>query len=150
MQPFIESLLESELEDTESTGTLLRANSIVSKAMTAFVRLPENMAYLRCALAEPIAALTKMKTEDIEINPEFASINTSLELNLDRMRKMIKQFIDAICNSVAIFPKELRQLCTLIRTKCSAKFPQAPLQPVGNVIILRFIAPAIVTKYSLV
>jgi len=145
IQPFVETLLEAELEATDNTGTLLRSNSLVSKTMTAFVRLPENMAYLRTTLCDPIVAVTKMKVAELEINPEFARINTNLNANMDRFRSIVKMFVEAIYNSAASFPSEARQLCSMIRSKCSAKFSEASLQPVGNVIILRFITPAIVT-----
>ena len=145
MRPYVETLLDAELAQTATGGTLLRSNSLVSKSMTAFVHLPACTAYLRATLRAPLARLLADDPAALELSPALAAPGADVAANAARLRAHAEAFCAAIFASAPQCPRGLCALCAAIRARAGAKFPDSALLAVANVAILRFFVPAVVT-----
>jgi Ras GTPase-activating-like protein IQGAP2/3 len=65
----IQSVLSAQFETTTDFGSLLRANTPVSRMMTTYTRRGPGQGYLKTVLAERINSLIEHKDLNLEINP---------------------------------------------------------------------------------
>jgi Ras GTPase-activating-like protein IQGAP2/3 len=64
-----QSVLSAQFETTTEFGSLLRANTPVSRMMTTYTRRGPGQSYLKGVLAERINSLIEHKDLNLEINP---------------------------------------------------------------------------------
>lgn len=64
-----QSVLSAQFETTTEFGSLLRANTPVSRMMTTYTRRGPGQSYLKSVLAEKINSLIEHKDLNLEINP---------------------------------------------------------------------------------
>src|ERR1700722_14983831 len=64
-----QSVLSAQFETATEFGSLLRANTPVSRMMTTYTRRGPGQSYLKVVLQERINSLVQMNTLDLEINP---------------------------------------------------------------------------------
>jgi len=64
-----QSVLSAQFETTTDFGSLLRANTPVSRMMTTYTRRGPGQSYLKTVLAERINSLIEHKDLNLEINP---------------------------------------------------------------------------------
>lgn len=64
-----QSVLSSQFETATEFGSLLRANTPVSRMMTTYTRRGPGQSYLKSVLAERINSLIEHKELNLEINP---------------------------------------------------------------------------------
>lgn len=64
-----QSVLSSQFETATEFGSLLRANTPVSRMMTTYTRRGPGQSYLKSVLAERINSLIEHKDLNLEINP---------------------------------------------------------------------------------
>ena len=67
--PRAQSVLSAQFETTPDFGSLLRANTPVSRMMTTYTRRGPGQAYLKRVLAGKINALMEGKEVNLEVNP---------------------------------------------------------------------------------
>lgn len=65
----VQSVLAAQFETTTEFGSLLRANTPVSRMMTTYTRRGPGQSYLKSVLAERINSLIEHKDLNLEINP---------------------------------------------------------------------------------
>ncbi|CDS12639.1 Putative IQ domain-containing proteinFT containing GTPase activating protein [Lichtheimia ramosa] len=68
-----QNVLAAQFETSTEFGSLLRANTPVSRMMTTYTRRGPGQAYLKSVLAEKINSLVEHKDLNLEINPLKAS-----------------------------------------------------------------------------
>ena len=66
---YIQSVLSAQFEIATDFGSLLRANTPVSRMMTTYTRRGPGQSYLKSVLAERINSLIEHKDLNLEINP---------------------------------------------------------------------------------
>jgi Ras GTPase-activating-like protein IQGAP2/3 len=64
-----QSVLSAQFETATEFGSLLRANTPVSRMMTTYTRRGPGQSYLKSVLAERINSLIEHKDLNLEINP---------------------------------------------------------------------------------
>lgn len=70
----IQSVLSAQFETTSEFGSLLRANTPVSRMMTTYTRRGPGQSYLKTVLADRINSLIEHKDLNLEINPLKVSL----------------------------------------------------------------------------
>lgn len=70
-----QSVLSAQFETATEFGSLLRANTPVSRMMTTYTRRGPGQSYLKSVLAERINSLIEHKDLNLEINPVKVSYN---------------------------------------------------------------------------
>ena len=73
-----QSVLSAQFETATEFGSLLRANTPVSRMMTTYTRRGPGQSYLKSVLAERINSLIEHKDLNLEINPVKASCQPHL------------------------------------------------------------------------
>lgn len=66
---YLQSVLSAQFETATEFGSLLRANTPVSRMMTTYTRRGPGQSYLKSVLAERINSLIEHKDLNLEINP---------------------------------------------------------------------------------
>lgn len=64
-----QSVLSAQFDTATEFGSLLRANTPVSRMMTTYTRRGPGQSYLKSVLAERINSLIEHKELNLEINP---------------------------------------------------------------------------------
>lgn len=75
-----QSVLSAQFETATEFGSLLRANTPVSRMMTTYTRRGPGQSYLKSVLAERINSLIEHKDLNLEINPVKASCHLTLPI----------------------------------------------------------------------
>eukprot|EP01102_Stenamoeba_stenopodia_P019729 TRINITY_DN751_c0_g1_i2.p1 TRINITY_DN751_c0_g1~~TRINITY_DN751_c0_g1_i2.p1 ORF type:complete len:501 (-),score=90.90 TRINITY_DN751_c0_g1_i2:243-1745(-) len=138
------SMIQSEIQKTTDEATLFRNSSGATMLMTAFGRHVGEL-YLHQLLKPLFFELPK--NVSFEIDPGRIRSGTQSE-NMQNLKAIAKKFIEKITQSVDHVPKQIKQLCTLLQSEVSKKYPESRLSSVGGFFFLRFICPAIVTPDS--
>ncbi|RCH78560.1 glyceraldehyde-3-phosphate dehydrogenase 1, partial [Rhizopus stolonifer] len=126
-------------------GSLLRANTPVSRMMTTYTRRGPGQCYLKSVLSERITSLVQDAEINLEINPvkvydqlmdlpkgvtpEDAAANQEvqeiIQPRLEKLMELAENFLDLILSSVASVPYGIRWICKQIRSLTKRKSPDA-------------------------
>ncbi|KAI6133595.1 ras GTPase-activating protein [Pisolithus croceorrhizus] len=128
-----QSVLSAQFETATEFGSLLRANTPVSRMMTTYTRRGPGQSYLKSVLAERINSLIEHKDLNLEINPVKAIIAPRLTM----LMEIANSFLVTIIESMETVPYGIRWICKQIRSLNQ-----------GGFFFLRFINPAIVTPQA--
>ncbi|KAI0766755.1 Rho GTPase activation protein [Irpex lacteus] len=161
-----ESREEHLFETATEFGSLLRANTPVSRMMTTYTR-GAGQSYLKSVLAERINSLIEHKDLNLEINPvkvyeqmgvppEIAAANSDVQAiiapRLTMLMEIANSFLVTIIESMESVPYGIRWICKQIRSLTRRKYPEATdyaiCSLIGGFFFLRFINPAIVTPQA--
>ncbi|KAG1443251.1 hypothetical protein G6F56_010743 [Rhizopus delemar] len=164
-----QNVLAAQFETSTEFGSLLRANTPVSRMMTTYTRRGPGQCYLKSVLSERITSLVQDAEINLEINPvkvydqlmdlpkgvtpEDAAANQEvqeiIQPRLEKLMELAENFLDLILSSVASVPYGIRWICKQIRSLTKRKSPDASeysvCSMIGGFFFLRFINPAIVT-----
>ncbi|PAV16044.1 Ras GTPase-activating [Pyrrhoderma noxium] len=161
-----QSVLSAQFETATEFGSLLRANTPVSRMMTTYTRRGPGQSYLKSVLAERINSLIEHKDLNLEINPlkvyeqminQIEEETGSLPENLPvasplKLQPQIQIFLLTIIDSLETVPYGIRWICKQIRSLTRRKYPEATdyaiCSLIGGFFFLRFINPAIVTPQA--
>ncbi|GAA5976209.1 hypothetical protein JCM21900_005459 [Sporobolomyces salmonicolor] len=91
-----QSVLSAQFETATEFGSLLRANTPVSRMMTTYTRRGPGQSYLKSVLAERINSLIEHKDLNLEINP----------------LKVYEQMINSIQDETGELPEDLPRIVT--------------------------------------
>jgi ankyrin repeat protein len=160
-QALLRCAIDYELANSETAGTVFRANSLQSKLLTQYASLHGNE-YLRDVLLKPLDAVLKRK-EALEIDPTRIELSEKLAKSADtkaqeaeRRRVVqenttvlvvtIRSFVDALFGSAERVPESIRFVCAELSSRVRAKFgdEQVPII-VGGFFFLRFVTPSVVS-----
>ncbi|KAE9407728.1 Rho GTPase activation protein [Gymnopus androsaceus JB14] len=162
-----QSVLSAQFETATEFGSLLRANTPVSRMMTTYTRRGPGQSYLKSVLADRINSLIEHKDLNLEINPvkvyeqminQIEEETGSLPPNLPRgvAPEIAAENLDvqAIIAPRLTMLMEIANsfLVTIIESMESRKYPEATdyaiCSLIGGFFFLRFINPAIVTPQA--
>lgn len=138
----VTELIAEEIRNAPRHMDILRRNSCATRALSLFSRLKGND-YLVHTL-NPVLSELLEKGEFFEIEKPQTDTEEQVRLFVKYMRKLI----DAITNSVEIFPPELFIVCQTIYTSVKRKFPDYAYVAAGSFMFLRFFCPALVSPES--
>ncbi|KAI0244166.1 RasGAP protein, partial [Massospora cicadina] len=159
-----QSVLSAQFDAATEFGSLLRANTPVSRMMTTYTRRGPGQTYLKSVLSSRINSIIEDTELNLEINPDgmcMTKLSAKPEKSLaSRHPQGVKAivatgFLDTILNSLDAVPYGIRwickQICSLTKD-VSAKYPQASdysiCTLIGAFFFLRFLNPAIVTPQA--
>lgn len=138
----VSELIAEEIRNAPRHMDILRRNSCATRALSLFSRLKGNE-YLVQTL-NPVLSELLDKGEFFEIEKPQADSEEQVRLFV----KYLKKLVDAITNSVDIFPPELFIVCQTIYTSVRKKFPDYAYVAAGSFVFLRFFCPALVSPES--
>lgn len=170
-----EIAINMELEETDDFNNLLRANTAISRMMTAYTRRGPGQEYLKATLGTLIEELSNDHSLSLDPNPtkiygevyglehEFNAITVEQALQdpeisriyskrINDLMKSSSRFLDAIINSLQCVPYGIRWLCKAIKQLPDKKFqniaPETVTCLIGGFFMLRLINPAIVSPHA--
>ncbi|KAH9267815.1 hypothetical protein BASA83_009754 [Batrachochytrium salamandrivorans] len=140
----ISTVIEDEIQHTDTATGIFRRNSIATKLLTMYAR-SESQDFLYITLRPIIFTLSEMNPGlSFEIDPLRLETGGDLTVNMANLQSVTQDFLTNIFGNVAHFPTKLRLICAKVAESVSRKFPGAGLLGVGAFVFLRFICPAIV------
>ncbi|RKP04719.1 Rho GTPase activation protein, partial [Thamnocephalis sphaerospora] len=150
-----QSVLSAQFETATDFGSLLRANTPVSRMMTTYTRRGPGQTYLKHVLSESINRLIEDRDTDLEINPlkvyermvkemedrgepcdlprgvsgDMAAENEDVQKiiapRLEKLMDIANAFLDTIMSSMEHVPYGIRWICKQIRSLTKRKYPNA-------------------------
>ncbi|KNE71433.1 hypothetical protein AMAG_15667 [Allomyces macrogynus ATCC 38327] len=149
-----QTVLAHQFDHATDFGSLMRANTPVSRMLTTYTRRGPGQAYLKSLLSERIASLIKHKDLNLEINPvkvyqqilestgDSRSLATASSLPADqvaqipqvqqlvqaRVRMLLEiatSFLKTIVDSLDRVPYGIRWICKQIKGLAKRKYPEA-------------------------
>ncbi|XP_012561105.1 uncharacterized protein LOC100198420 isoform X1 [Hydra vulgaris] len=171
-----ELAIKMEFDETDEFGSLMRANTAISRMMTTYTRRGPGQEYLKETLQDIVVDVNSNIDLNLEVNPvkvytaiyqiidnEQNNITMERALRDPKVAKVIKyrlkglediteQFFEAIVASLDYVPYGIRWLCKAIYQLCRERFPHIPIEQIAGLIggffLLRFINPAIVSPHN--
>lgn len=141
---FIRTIVQEEIDRTDSIEVLFRGNTVCTKAMDHFMKLVGSM-YQREVLM-PIVEVINRETQSLEVQKEKLASGEDWKRNIARLQKLTELLLQRIFQSINHCPPPIRNLLAFIREASCAKFPNAPNvkhTSVTSFIFLRFFVPAV-------
>lgn len=140
-------LLTHEINNTENTETLFRANSLASKSVDMYMKL-SCFNYLQYCVKDLIDTIYKdsMKGKSCDIEASKLDKNEDPKKNWKYTRKILEDLLDRIYQSADKCPPDLRDIFYHIQNEVQKKFPNertVKFTGVSSFLFLRFICPAI-------
>lgn len=171
-----ELALQMEFDETDEFGSLMRANTAISRMMSTYTRRGPGAEYLKETLQEIVEDLNANMDLNLEVNPvkvycavhhviDDEQNNITMEralkdpkvadvinYRLKGLEEITSRFFDAIVSSLDYVPYGIRWLCKAIYQLCREKFPEIPVENItgliGGFFLLRFLNPAIVSPHN--
>lgn len=141
-------LTEHEIEHTDNPDIIFRGNTLVTKAMDAFMRLtgPQYLA----EVLSPILVITneKMKTKSCEVDPMKIDKGEDVTKNLKVLKETAQAVVERIFDSAHRCPPTMRAAFAHIRRTVEEKYSAEQIgivrhTAVSGFIFLRFFGPCI-------
>ncbi|RKP25982.1 Rho GTPase activation protein [Syncephalis pseudoplumigaleata] len=150
-----QGVLSAQFETATDFGSLLRANTPVSRMMTTYTRRGPGQTYLKHVLSDSINKLIEDRDTDLEINPlkvyermvkdmedrgepcdlprgvsgDMAAENEDVQKiiapRLDKLMDIANSFLDTILASIGQVPYGIRWICKQIRSLTKRRYPNA-------------------------
>ncbi|KAF9118774.1 glyceraldehyde-3-phosphate dehydrogenase 1 [Mortierella sp. GBA39] len=150
-----QSVLSAQFETATEFGSLLRANTPVSRMMTTYTRRGPGQSYLKTVLSERINSLIEHKELNLEVNPlkVYEQMINQIEENTGSLpphlpRGVPPETAAANPDVQAIIAPRL----SMVMEIANSKYPDATdfsiCSLIGGFFFLRFINPAIVTPQA--
>lgn len=151
MYSLLHNMFMKEVEISECMTTLFRGNSMGSKIMTFCFKI-YGSTYLKNMLEPLIKPLLDSPTNiSYEVDSARFDENDDVEVNRRNLLTLTQKVFNTIVSSEEFFPSQLRLMCNCLRNVLQKRY--SPLthgfNPVGTVIFLRFINPAIVSPFEM-
>eukprot|EP01113_Clastostelium_recurvatum_P029859 TRINITY_DN3611_c0_g1_i6.p1 TRINITY_DN3611_c0_g1~~TRINITY_DN3611_c0_g1_i6.p1 ORF type:complete len:1524 (-),score=306.97 TRINITY_DN3611_c0_g1_i6:45-3983(-) len=146
--PLLCRVIDREVEQTLSEGTLFRSNSVASKMLSTYsTMIGMRYVYETVGLVmHELLQATDDGTVTAEVDPDRAVAQgdapevTSADLAVNKYALMLyaQKILTAILNNARGVPFEMRVLCRHLRERVTAKYPSALYTCVGGYFFLRF------------
>ncbi|EIM79827.1 Rho GTPase activation protein [Stereum hirsutum FP-91666 SS1] len=145
------SVLSAQFDSATEFGSLLRANTPVSRMMTNYTRRGPGQSYLKSVLAERINSLIEHKDLNLEINPVKANpdVQSIIAPRLAMLMEIANSFLVTIIESMESVPYGICWICKQIRSLTRRKYPEATDYAICSLIGgFFFLHPAIETPQA--
>ncbi|ORY61129.1 hypothetical protein LY90DRAFT_241571 [Neocallimastix californiae] len=140
----IKTLIEIEVSESESSQTLFRANSMVSKIIDVYMKYT-GLNYLSAVLKDIIHNIVENDLY-IEVDPSKLDDKKKINESLYNLTKYLENILNAIFSAEQAIPKDWRIIFSFIRNKVIEKYPteyNVRFTSIAGFIFLRFFAPSI-------
>ena len=144
----LRAAIREETYKTDTASTLFRRNSLATKLIVHFSR-EMGKQYIKDTIGSILRTLLAVK-DSFEVDPAKLGIEDEEEAkkvsatNLERVRLLSQQFLDAIVDSLPNCPQPLCDICRFLTDVVGEKFPGKEHMAVCGFIFLRFFCPAVV------
>ena len=169
LHQLLTNMFAKEVEMADCYQTILRGNGLPTKIMSFCFKLYGSH-YLYNLFAPILAKMFIADLRSYEVDQSRIEQHESIEENRKNLRALTQDVFQAIVDSAAQFPIQLRILCSCLYQVVQQRFPQHPLQvgdsffdvlmkvvnfmlkkflqAVSTVIFLRFLNPALVLPHE--
>jgi len=136
---FFGETFRREVKGTVAENTLLRTDCASTKASTAYFKYVDAHAgYLTKILSPLINSVQAVVHKDSQAyEPENKKDGEK------HLYDMTQKFLDAILDSEPIFPPQISEVLSCLRSVVASVFPDSELKAVNCILFLRFICPSI-------
>ena len=146
--PFISELIDKEIEHTLSKETLMRSNTLCTKVITYYLKLILKPFVKK--ILSPLITKINNTNESYEIDRNKLSNATDEEVarNLDHLKKITIEVVDALIKNVKRFPKESNTICHILWKRLEEMYSDDEMiapQLVGGILFLRVFCAFIAT-----
>ena len=144
----LRAAIREETYRTDTASTLFRRNSLATKLIVHFSREVGKL-YIKDTIGSILRTLLAVK-DSFEVDPSKLEIDDEAEskkvsaANLERVRHLSQQFLDAIIDSLPNCPQAICDICRFLNDVVGEKFPGKEHMAVCGFIFLRFFCPAVV------
>ncbi|XP_049850320.1 uncharacterized protein LOC126322427 isoform X2 [Schistocerca gregaria] len=149
----IRFVIQWEVDNTIHVGSLFRLNSLASKVMRIYTHIlcKDYVA----SVCKPVVERVIESGHRLEIDPDRLRDKDKQKKNMKKLKKIIDQLFNDICNSIPMLPLECRKICHDLKLASEKKFEgivNAGDIAVFGYLILRLISPVLnfPDKYQLV
>ncbi|OJT09503.1 Neurofibromin [Trametes pubescens] len=140
----LKTMIDNEIQKTDSDTALFRSNSTCTRFLSAFARV-YGYNYLRSLILPLVKLVTTMPPgRGYELDPSRVS-KEELKQNKETVELITQKFLEIISSSIPALPSIIREICAHIAKSVNEVWPEAKFAALGAFIFLRFISPAIVT-----
>ncbi|KAI0355329.1 hypothetical protein OH77DRAFT_1424817 [Trametes cingulata] len=140
----LKTMIDNEIQRTESDTALFRSNSTCTRFLSAFARV-YGYNYLRSLIVPLVKLVTTMPPgHGYELDPSRVT-KEELRQNKETVEFITAKFLEIISSSIPALPSIIREICAHIAKSVNDVWPEAKFAALGAFIFLRFISPAIVT-----
>jgi len=105
-----------EINETQTVNTLMRANSIATKLLTAYVKRI-GQSFLKNVIA-PQVQITLSQKVNVEVDPNK---DPNAKKNIEKLKSVVEQYLHTIMDSIQLLPPEIREICSFIKTEVDKK-----------------------------
>jgi len=144
----LRSLISAEIDATEDSQILFRANSLATKSTEQYMR-NVGVDYLQQVLGNPMKQVLTSKYS-CEIDDTRIMDGEDVQRNAKRLIAHVKSFLDSIFASAEQCPNEMRFLFHIIQEKVLQKFKgdtKIRYIAISGFIFLRLFCPAIISPW---
>ncbi|KAI0329579.1 hypothetical protein GY45DRAFT_1324865 [Cubamyces sp. BRFM 1775] len=140
----LKTMIDNEIQKTDSDTALFRSNSTCTRFLSAFARV-YGYNYLRSLILPLVKLVTTMPPgHGYELDSSRVS-KEELRQNKETVEFITAKFLEIISSSIPALPSIIREICAHIAKSVNEVWPEAKFAALGAFIFLRFISPAIVT-----
>ncbi|WFD34733.1 RasGAP protein [Malassezia cuniculi] len=168
-----QSVLSHQFDSESEFGSLLRANTPVSRMMATYTGRVPGKSYLKHVLVESLRDIVVHDAPNLEINPHciyeelvesgmcqpgehdimsLPAVQRVLQPRVGQLQCVTENVLEALLASADQVPYGVRWICKQIRSLARRKFPEVPPSAlcslVGAFFVLRFVNPAIVSPHA--
>ncbi|KAI0677196.1 hypothetical protein C8Q78DRAFT_1180405 [Trametes maxima] len=144
LMSLLKTMIDNEIDKTDSDTALFRSNSTCTRFLSAFARV-YGYNYLRSLIVPLVKLVTTMPSGcGYELDPSRVS-KEELRQNKETVELITAKFLEIISSSIPALPSIIREICAHIAKSVNEVWPEAKFAALGAFIFLRFISPAIVT-----
>ncbi|ORX77476.1 hypothetical protein BCR32DRAFT_270638 [Anaeromyces robustus] len=140
----LKSLIEIEVSESDSSQTLFRANSMVSKIIDVYMKFT-GLEYLSAILKDIIHTIVENDFY-IEVDPSKLPEQKKINESIYNLTKYLENILNSIFSAEQSLPKDWRIIFSYIQKNVIEKFPteyNVRYTSIAGFIFLRFFAPSI-------
>uniref|UniRef100_A0AAY4CP95 RAS p21 protein activator 2 n=1 Tax=Denticeps clupeoides TaxID=299321 RepID=A0AAY4CP95_9TELE len=147
--PFVSSIAELELEQTQSANTIFRGNSLATRCIDDMMKIV-GRSYLAVTL-KPVLDEICESNKTCEIDPVKLKDGDNKEINKENLQCFVQKVFSSITQSSASCPPLMCDVFRSLRQMASRRFPADPhvqYSAVSSFVFLRFFAVAVLSPHT--
>lgn len=146
----VKTVVTREVERADTPMEILRRNCVATKILSIYTH-SKGLAYLRASLGPFIQEIIDSPEDHVfETNPDKIPEGQTVEENIARFQKTLKNLLQSLENALDYIPSVFREICHTIASTGDAKYAgkNASVSALSAFFFLRFVCPSLVTPES--